>query len=454
MVCVLALFLLSSILVIFPSAYASSRVSTFSAALNLSNDHGQAIDPAVSNYLSKVYVAWSEGSGGILFRASNNSGVTWNPPLSSEAKKISTGSGGVQFPVMFTQYQNTSDVLVSWAQEVSGEGLQVFAASSSNGGSSFNTVQLSPEIKNGTAITPAVAGWGSTLYVSWYEQGGCLGNAYNGSGCIMVTSSTNNGATWRPYTELNPSGDGEEEVTAAGKAAYVIADGIWFSNTTNRGKSWSAPANLYHVTYSHTSINYGREPWVAVFGKDVYTVWEANSTKSKSIGYQAIGRDSTNGGITWTGNITINQSIMNDWQPQNAAFGNNSFTTFHSLANQGIYMTSAINSGANWSAPVLVSKTGLTSAYAHIFTSDGDNIFVMWGQQVKSGSSTWNAYVSYSRNAGTSWSSPIDISNNSGGVAAGNNDVTLFAVSSYGKNCYAAWTYTSGSASQIYFASS
>ena len=119
--------------------------------------------------------------------------------------------------------------------------------------------------------------------------------------------------------------------------------------------------------------------------------------------------------------------------------------TFHALANQGIYMMSTTTGGSSWSTPVQVpSQAKGTSAYAHIFTSDGTNIWVMWGQ-VKSGS-VWNAYVSYSRNSGSAerWTTPLDISNNAAGVAAGNQDVTLFWVTSIGTTCFAAWTYTSG----------
>ena len=117
-------------------------------------------------------------------------------------------------------------------------------------------------------------------------------------------------------------------------------------------------------------------------------------------------------------------------------------------------MTSTTNAGSSWSIPVLVSPTKLKSRFAHVFTSDGVNVFAMWGQQVSSGSSTWDAYVSYSGDSGATWSSPINISNNANGVAAGNMDVTLFGLSSNGANCFAAWTYTNGATSQIYFASS
>jgi hypothetical protein len=147
-------------------------------------------------------------------------------------------------------------------------------------------------------------------------------------------------------------------------------------------------------------------------------------------------------------------TVKTDWEPENAAFGNTAFLTFHSLSAQGIYVTSTTNAGSSWSTPTLVSPIKLKSSFAHVFTSDGVNVFIMWGQQVSSGSSTWNAYVAFSGDSGATWSSPIDISNNANGVAAGNKDVTTFGLASNGANCFAAWTYTSGTTSQIYFASS
>ena len=66
---------------------------------------------------------------------------------------------------------------------------------------------------------------------------------------------------------------------------------------------------------------------------------------------------------------------------------------------------------------VLNSGMSGTTVTGHVASSDGVNVFVLWGQ-VKYGS-VWNAYVSYSGNSGTSWSTPSDISNNAAGVAAG-----------------------------------
>jgi hypothetical protein len=452
---VLACFAVSAVVIPASSAVTGP---VFQPAINLSSDSGKAIEPTVSNYGQNAYVAWTEGGGGIKFRASLDGGVTWQPTI-----KLSVGGGSTQFPVMFTQYQNTSDVLVAWAQEG-----QIWAAASSNNGTTFVTSHLSVS-PSSQGITPAVAGWGSNLYVSWYQSSAnCPVTLYvpKDSGCIWVSESSNNGTSWGSPVELNPSSRGEEEIVASGSSSYITADGIYFEATYDNGASWTAPVSLfdsYKLATPCTPVCYGREPWIAANGSNVYVTWESsnpNQTSGSGTSYHDYGRTSNDSGLTWNPPLSDplpqlqTGSVSNAWEPENVAFGRNAFMTFHSLANQGLYVTSTQSNGTSWSAPVLVSSTGLTSAFSHTFTSDGENVFVMWGQETSHGSSTWNAYISYSPDAGRNWTAPIDISNNHSGVAAGNQDVTLFALSSNGIHCFAAWTYTSGSTSQIYFAHS
>ena len=251
------------------------------------------------------------------------------------------------------------------------------------------------------------------------------------------------------------STNGEAEIVASGTNVYVMMDQSNVVYSHNSGATWSTLVALYNYTSIPGSVNYAREPWIAGSGNLVYTTWEANSTTGQ--GYQDYGRSSTDGGVTWGPLQVLSGSIRDDWEPENVAYGSSVFMTFHDLGNNGIFVTSATNVNSEspiWSTPKLLSPTKLTSSFGHIFTSDGVNIFVLWGQKISSSSSVWNAYVSYSSNSGSTWSNPIDISNNAAGAAAGNQDVTLFALTSNGANCFAAWTYTNGAASQIYFAAS
>ena len=298
--------------------------------------------------------------------------------------------------------------------------------------------------------TPAIAAYGSDVYVAWFSAK----LSYSSPGGIYVASSTDNGQTWSAPTDIYPlSTNGEAEIVATtGSNVYVMMDQSNFVYSHNAGMTWSSYVALYSYTQISGSVNYAREPWVAGWGDLVYVTWEANATNGA--GYQDYGVVSTDGGVTWGSLQTISGSVKDSWEPENAAYGSNAFTTFHSLGNQGVFMTSATGvttENPTWSTPVEVnSGMSGTSCYGHVASSDGVNVFVLWGQ-VKSGS-VWNAYVSYSGNSGTSWSTPSDISNNAAGIAAGNQDVTLFALSSNGVHCFAAWTYTSGTTSQIYFA--
>jgi hypothetical protein len=509
---VIALFLLAgmSLGILWVNAASSTPVIQYGPKV-LSGSATDAKEPAVQTSANGqyVYVSWTEGSGGIYSSVSSNGGNTWSTPL-----KISKSGGTTQFPVMITgdgyETFNSGDVYVAWAQTVS-KVLQIFVASSTNNGASFKTAQVS----TGGGITPALAASGSDVYVTWFQNTPCPVTALNPlnattgtgqKGCIYVDSSTSNGGSWSKSVELNPSSKGEAQVVAEGNDVYVTADGTYFSSygvttsnwdgngTTLTG--WTEPIQVYgFYSYDPTSpstncnsfppptgclTSFGREPWIAASGLDVYVTWEAVNLSSSTALYSDYGVTSTDGGVTWypgTCNaLTCSGSKLtvfppaittaaqqaaflqtgkerDVWEPENAAVGSSAFTTFHSLSgNAAIYVTSTSNNGGSWTAPVQVN-TGLTgtSAYAHIFSSDGSNVWVLWGQ-VKSGS-VWNAYVSYSGNGGSSWSAPLDISNNAAGVAAGNQDVTLFWVASIGTTCFAVYTYTSGSTSQVWFTS-
>ena len=451
----LALILLGGTVSLLSTVAATNP--TFSPAINLSNDTGNAKDATVSNSGQNVYVAWTEGSKGILFRMSSDGGVTWTPPTTQPALRLSPKGGVAQFPVMFTQFEqiNAGDVYVTWAQTVAQANgskiLQIFVAASTNNGVSFTTTQVSHNSTN-NQDTPAIAAQGSDVYVSWFSAKNSAGR-----GTIYVSSSTSNGTSWSsPIDAVNPSSAGESEIVASGSNAYVAVDGIYFSATYDHGISWSPQFQVFATPLrTNTSVYYGREPWITASGNFVYITWEANST-TPGIKYHDQFRTSIDGGLTWGPVQNVTDPLKDNWEPEIGAYGSNVFMTFHSLATNGIYVTSSIGVNSStpiWSTAQLLSPTRLTSSFGHVFTSDGVNVFVIWGQQVSASSSVWNAYVSYSGNSGSTWSTPIDISNNAAGVAAGNQDVTLFALSSNGIHCFAAWTYVNGS-SQIYFASS
>lgn len=491
------------------TVHASGNVINVQSPIVLSGSATNAKEPAVSTSDNgqDVYVSYTEESGGIYFTMSSSGGATgsWSKP-----DRLSQSGGTTQFPVMITgdgyQSANTGDVYVAWSQTVSGQ-LQIFVDSSTRNGTlgSWTLKQVS----SGGGITPALAASGSSAYVTWYQTSPCPATALNPilngttEGCIFVDSTTNNGKSWTTPVELNPSTRGEAQVVTWGNYTYVAADGTYFSsfgvtksNWNGSEKSptgWTAPVRVYgfytddptnssvncHAFPPPTGclISFGREPWIAANNLTVYITWEAVNLSSASALYSDYGVTSTNGGITWypgtcnfascpDRNVTayppeINNASQQEeflvtgkvpdvWEPENVAFNNTAVLALHSLHNQGIYVSSTTDGGEKWTAPVQVNVgfTG-TSAYAHVFTSNGSDVWVMWGQEKNS--SVWNAYAAYSPNSGVTFTKPVDISNNSEGIAAGNQDVTLFWVASIGASCYAVYTYADGSISQVWF---
>src|SRR5271165_4391997 len=161
---------------------------TFSTAVNLSNDGNNAQYPMVANSGNHVYVAWTEESHGVLLRASDTGGVTWNASM-----KLSLKGGSTGYPVITA---NGSNVYVAWSQTVPtlGKIQQVYFAASADYGRTFSTPIIVDTNKSVAAVTPVLAAWGSNVYVSWTN-----------SGPSYERSSTDGGKTWGTQAYLECS---------------------------------------------------------------------------------------------------------------------------------------------------------------------------------------------------------------------------------------------------------
>ena len=403
---------------------------SFGTAVNISNDSAKAQFPDVVNVGDYVYVSWTEGSGGILFRASSDGGSSWSPPLTSPATRISPKGGTTQYPLMSA---NGSDVYVTWSQTVSTTGLQLFVAASTNNGATFTVTQITSGTSSNGFITPVVASWGSNVYVVYSGNGK---NSY-------VVSSNNYGVTWSaPYHYAVTF---EPEVAAVGNNAYAVADGIQFAVTHNAGATWTKVLNEREM---------GDEPMIAASGTNVYIV-----AQSRTANGPIWLLTSSNSGNSFAAARNINGSVLNNWAPMVGAYGNSVWVAWHNnpggSASQE-WVTTSTNAGSSWSTPLSISGTGHWVGWPfEVATTDGQNIFTMWPQQVTSSPDHWVIRVSYSSNGGTTWSAPpgIDASNNVNGQAAPENDIANGAISSYGATAFVVWQYTSTSGTnQIYFA--
>jgi hypothetical protein len=435
------LFLFLSIF-LAPSVFASSSSQasiTFSPVVNLSSgDTGKATFPWVTNIQSNVYVAWTEGSGGLRFRYSPDGGSTWLPAIGNPSTKLSNPGGVVQAPIVCA---NSSNVYVSWSQTVGSTGLQVFVASSNNHGASFTrAVQLSQGSPPQGWITPVCAAAGNDAYVNW------INDSPNQS---WIASTNNGGKTWSAPHQYGLSRENELAAlnTATTQNAYS------YSNrnvvvTHNGGATWT------HVTNTK-----GDEGMITASGPYVYI---ATQTKTPT-GYIHFYYSSNYGKSFKTVNDST-PTLPDSWEPQVASYGNSVWMTlidYPGGSKANIYVYTSHDGGTSWaSGPISVSGTGHDDNYPFtISTSDGQNIFVGFTQQTsgKPGwgpGGVWTFKVGYSTDGGSTWTSDVNISQNAKGAAGFQSDLATGAISSYGTHCFATWEYVNGNNYEVQFSHS
>ncbi|MEK7795270.1 MAG: sialidase family protein, partial [Candidatus Hydrogenedentota bacterium] len=157
-----------------------------------------------------------------------------------------------------------------------------------------------------------IAVWGSTDTL-----GGTIGTDYD----TLVSRSTNNGATWTAPAALNTnaasdSGDDFVPQVATDKAGNWVA--VWYSNdplggtngpdndilvsrSTNNGASWTAAATLNTNASSDSGHDY--DPQVTTDGAGNWVVvWYSYDTLGGTIGAEGdiLVSRSTSNGATWT----------------------------------------------------------------------------------------------------------------------------------------------------------
>ena len=414
-----------AIIFVLPSALGTVSFAagpTFSTAVNLSNDGNNAQYPMVANSGQHVYVAWTEESHGIFVRTSSDGGVNWNTAL-----KVSLNGGSASYPVITA---NGSNVYVAWSQTVPATKLyQVYFAVSTNYGSSFSSATIVDDNSGVSSVTPVLAGYGSDVYVSWTDNGPSY-----------VRASTDGGVTWGPSFNLGTYH--EPQLAAWGSNAYFVSDGkgsMDIGVTHDNGATWT-------TTVLGSS---GAEAWIAAAGPHVYVVWETKNSGGKAPINGVISSD--NG--TSFGSITaLSGSVINDWEPQLTASGNNVYLTFRSLSPQSAWITMSSNDGATWTAPTNLSGNGNQVGWPLDIAVSGSNAFTIWGSSPTG--SVWNAYAGFTTDNGASWTSTggVDLSSNTVGVAAPATDVASASIMANGSHAFAAWQSTQTGNEQIWFA--
>ncbi len=432
-VALVSIFLLSQLGLAAAASVSSpnSGQISFTTPVNLSNDGSAAVYPAVSNVGSYVYATWSEKTGGILFRVSSDGGTTWAPPLTSAAKKISTLSGTAEFPIMCSV---GSAVYITWSQTVGSTGLQVFVASSTDNGNTFSVHQLSSGSPPNGWITPACAAASSNAYVTYASN--------QPTNTSRVASTSDYGAHWS--TPVIYGHSLEDQVAAAGNYAYAYSNRA-LAVTSNAGASWRL------AIYNRTLL--GDEGQIAASGSNVYLSTQTKTTHGVVRGYF-----SNDYGQKFHDILNMTTTLYDSWEPMVGAYGSSAWISlieYPGGSKAQIWVETTNDGGTSWSNPVSLSGSGHDVTYPEtVATSDGQNVFVVWSQELSSG--YWVLRVGYSSDGGSTWTSApgINVSQNTKGEAGFQLDLATAAISAYGTHGFAVWQYMNGGSNQVYFSHS
>ena len=374
--------------ILLPSLAVSAAGTSFSPPANL----GPGLNPNVQSAGNNVYVAWTDKSGGIMFRSSSDGGHSWNA-----VKKV---GGGGQYPIMAA---SGSHVYIVW----SSGGIN-FVSSTDNGKTWSKAVKLSPP----GAVTPFIAADGSHVSVVYVQSS---------SSTSFVTTSSNSGGTWT--TPFQFSSGPEPQVAVSGMNVYVMSDGV------NKAHVEFAVSHDSGKSFTSSALAAGSEPWIVATGSKVYAAWETKG-KNSEIWFLS----SSNSGSTLSTKV-ISSAEPDSWNPMIQASGSKVWVGIQELGGQAQnWILTSTNDGSSFTAKSLTG-TGHKNGYVfNIATTDGTNVFAMWLQQA---GSAWNVMVGRSSNGDGSWTV------SSIGQSDANNDVAIGSIAANGGHGFAAWQHSS-----------
>jgi hypothetical protein len=275
-----------------------------------------------------------------------------------------------------------------------------------------------------------VAVSGSTIHVV-YEHDPVSPGDFD----IFYQRSTNGGASFGPVINLsNNLGDSlEAEIAVSGNDVHVVwfdattGDGdIFYRRSTDGGVSFTDPIKNLSSSSTHSDW-----PSIAVSGNNVHVVW-AEFQASVEILY----RRSTNGGSSFPNVIkTVSAVGDNSNQPEVAVSGNNLHVVWKDIAPGNIdvfYRKSATNGDTFEAIKNLSGNSGdpFLNTRPHIAVN-GNNVHVVWDDNT---SGNFEILYRRSTNGGSSFPNIItNISNN-------DLDSLLPAIAVSGNNIYVVWT--------------
>ena len=185
--------------------------------------------------------------------------------------------------------------------------------------------------------------------------------------------------------------------------------------------------NLSSTINLSSNTGTATQPRIAATSSNVFAVWTDNTPGNSQIFFAK----STNGGATFGSVINLSNSNGIALVPQIAVSGSNVYVVWHeyraAVDNYDIYFAKSTDSGATFSSSINLSSTTGMSSNAQIAVS-GSNVYVVWMDSTIGNGET---YFKRSSDSGATFSSTINLSNNSGSTGGGNSFPQVAVTGSY-----------------------
>ena len=206
----------------------------------------------------------------------------------------------------------------------------------------------------------------------------------------------------------NTGGSSNPQIAASGNNVYVTwhddtpagSNGdIFFASSNNNGVSFGTPINLSNNTGNSSN------PQIAISGNNVYVTWFDDTPGNRDIFFAV----SNNNGISFGTPINLSNNTGDSFGPQIAAIGNNVYVTWEddTPGNSDIFFAVSNNNGTSFGTPINLSNNTGGSFIPQIATS-GNNVYVTWQDDTPG-----NDDIFVITNA-QPFGIPINISNNPG----------------------------------------
>ncbi len=356
-------FLVFAILFLFAFTHLDAQVS-FLPPQNLSNEYGPSNDHSIYSSGNNYYLVWDQW-GDLMFRRSENGGLTWS-------NKLTLYSGidyGANYPVVAAANGN---VFVFYYRNTSGNS-QIFMLKSTNNGQSFgNEIQIGNAIRG--AQIPQIAVSGDTLVLAYEDRD--LNYDYQ----VFVTTSIDAGQSWSAPTNLSNTTNGAHwcNVALKGDKIFVLYNDqtgpdyddldLFFTKSDNFGQSWTTPQNISNNQAYNARLK------TRVVDEVIYTIV---SSKIDGIQTDAMLYRSEDLGNNWLPALNLSSNAGSSERPDVYVRGN-------STGNHCIY--------AVWSDG---SYTSNDKAYLKYSTDNGDTWSEMLSFSQDTEDASWPQIIGY-----------------------------------------------------------